>query len=57
MRRLFESIHEEEVELRMASIRFISYLIHDNSKIIELICLMMAYPYSSDHRKVISHAK
>lgn len=49
---LFESIHEEDSELRMTAIRFVCLLLHDNAKMVELMGLMEGCEPSTGHRKV-----
>lgn len=52
LRRLFESIHDENWELRMTAVRFIAYLLFGNRSIIELVAALQGYDCPPGHKKV-----
>jgi hypothetical protein len=54
IKRLFESIHDEDVELRITAAKFIVHLLFNNTRVIEVLALMHDYDYAPEHRKVSS---
>jgi hypothetical protein len=52
IRRLFESIHDEDQQLRMTAIKFVCHLLHDNSQIMERLSMMEGCSLGGGTRKV-----
>lgn len=52
LRRLFESIHDENWELRTTAVRFIAHLLFGNRPIIELVSAMQGYDCPPEHKRV-----
>lgn len=54
LRRLFESLHDENWELRTTALRFIAHLLFGNRSIIELVAALQGYDCAPGHTKVAS---
>jgi hypothetical protein len=51
--RLFESIHDEDAELRITAAKFVAHLLYNNARVIELLAIAQDHDFTPEHRRVL----